>query len=276
MKNLDIALKNLNIYPCLPRRIDASAYWMGDHCYKEPIMYYVLDGAFVLNVDSNNYIVQKHQMALLPANHPHTYWRIPNQPLSFLVFGARVECHDEDFFEFFGLNDGHHVVNLPAESVLECYRQMHTPDGANDNFSRRLNLCLHLGRMCLLYAQARISAENAKHEFADVIEYMQTHITEDLSLTELSKCFHFDHTYFVKKFKKQMGISPMKYFARMRAKYAANLLKTTEMTISEIAAATGFSDVYYFKTFFVRHMGVRPEQYRDILTRPKELRSDKL
>ena len=272
MKNLDVALKNLDIYPCIPQRKDTSSFWMGDHCYKSSTLIYVLEGAFVLNLGDQTYIVQKNQMALLPANQPHTYWKLPHMPLSILQFHNKVECHGEDLFSFFGLTDDHHVVNLPPTPILQCFQQMRGFGCDADNITRRLNLCLQTGQLCLLYVQARLSEDKAKQDFADIIAYMRQHLTKDISLDELAAIFHFEPTYFSKKFKKQMGVSPMKYFAQMRTKYAANLLKTTDMTVSEIAAATGFSDIYYFRTFFARHIGVRPEQYKDMLIRPKELR----
>ena len=67
------------------------------------------------------------------------------------------------------------------------------------------------------------------------------------------------------------GITPMKYFAHMRAKHAAKLLKTTEMSITQVAAATGFSDMYYFIKYFERYMGISPKQYREVICRPADL-----
>ncbi len=272
MRNLDVALKNLNIFPSLPSKNEASSFWMGEHCYTRSTLIYVLEGAFVLNIGEQNYIVRKHQMALLPANQMHTYWKIPHTALSILDFPIKAECHGEELFSFFGLADSHHVVNIPPELVQHCFQQIRVSEYDADNVTRRLNLCLQAGQLCLLYVQARLSEDKAKHDFSDIIAYMRQHLSKDISLDELADIFHFEPTYFSKKFKKQMGISPMKYFAQMRAKHAANLLRTTKMTANEVAAATGFDDIYYFKTFFARHMGVRPEQYKDILVRPTELR----
>lgn len=276
MRNLDVALKNLNIFPSLPRKNETSSFWMGEHCYGDSTLIYVLEGAFVLNIGEHTYIVQKHQMALLPANQMHTYWKIPHTALSILHFPLLAECHGEELFSFFGLTDSQHVVNMPPEPVQSCFQQMRNSEYDADNVTRRLNLCLQTGQLCLLYVQARLSKDKAKHDFADVIAYMQQHLTEDVSLDTLARLFHFEPTYFVKKFKKQMGVSPMKYFAQMRAKHAANLLRTTEMSVNAVAAAVGFDDVYYFRTFFTRHMGVRPERYKDILKRPAELRFSEL
>ena len=155
---------------------------------------------------------------------------------------------------------------------MEIYESMREAEDAIDNMTRRMQLCILLAELYYIYAHARISADNAKHEFANVIQYMKEHITEDVSLAELAELLHFGHSYFVKKFKKQMGLSPMKYFARLRTNFAAKLLKETDMTVPEVAAKTGFSDVYYFRTFFRRYMGIQPEAYRDVMTRPKELK----
>lgn len=271
MKNLDAHLKNINIHPPTPDYRICPYRWMGDHLPDKSEFYYVLDGSFILNIGDNSYIVKKNQMALLPEGHRHSYWSIPGNAPTVLRFGFRAFCHDEDIFSFYGMAEDNHVVYLPEEDVMACYEAM---------ISHPLNsrvpsgYAIRCGQMSILlgmYLQARISMETAKNEFHDIIQYMKNHIAEDISLDDLAAAFHFNASHFVTKFGRHMGISPMKYFAQMRAKHAAKLLKTTEKSMSAVAAAIGFSDVYYFKSFFEKHMGIRPEQYKEALIPPEDL-----
>ncbi len=271
MKNLDTPLKNIDIYPPTPEYKKCPYRWMGDHLPEKSEFYYVLDGSFVLNIGEHSYIVQKNQMALLPEGHHHSYWSVPGKAPTILRFGFRAFCHNEDIFSFYDMAADNHVVYLPEEDVVTCYEAM---------ISHPLNTlvscgyAIRCGQMAILlgmYLQARISMETVKHEFQDVIQYMNTHIAEDISLDDLAATFHFNASHFVTKFGKHMGISPMKYFSQMRARHAARLLKTTDMSLPAVAASAGFSDVYYFKAFFEKHMGIRPEQYKEVMTRPANL-----
>lgn len=272
MRNLEIPLKNLDIHPGTPHLVDCDRRWRGDHVYSTDQFYYVKKGSFVLNIDEHSYIVREKQLALLPAGHPHSYWLVPGMSTTLLMFNFRAFCHDENFFEFLGLADDNHVVDVPEEEIMQCYNLLKESFLSETNISQYVMSAAQYAVLCGIYAKARISQEDAKREFHDAIGFMKKHVTQDLSLDDIANEFHYNASYFAAKFKKQMGLSPMKYFAQLRAKHAAKLLRTTDMSVSGVAAATGFTDIYYFKTFFAKHMGVRPENFKDIFTRPPELR----
>ncbi len=272
MKNLNIPLKNLDIYAGSVHFIECERRWKGEHCFDANQFYYVVRGAFVLNIGEHSYIVREKQLALLPAKQHHTYWLLPGTPTTIISLTFNARCHGKDFFQFLGLADDNHVVTVPEADFMQCYNLMKRSDFGEYSITDYVMRSAQYAILCGIYARARISMENAKNEYYDVISYMKAHVTEDLSLDTLAEAFHFNASYFAIKFKNQMGISPMKYFAQLRAQHAAKLLRTTDMSVPAVAAATGFNDIYYFKTFFSKHMGVRPENFRDIFVRPPELR----
>lgn len=272
MKNLETPLKNINIYPCQPEYKKCTYRWMNDHTDIATNLIFVLEGSFVLNLDSETYIVGKNQMALLPAKCPHSYWSIPAQSPTLLWFRFRAESHDEDFFSFMGMTRDNHVVYMDREEVLQVYQEMVTHPLNEMKVTNYAMCCSLITRLVAMYTHNRILLENAHDEFQDIIAYMADHVTEDISLDDLSNEFHFNPSYFVKKFKTSVGITPMKYFAHMRTKHAAMLLKTTDMSITQIAAAVGFSDIYYFIKYFERYMGISPKGYREVMNRPADLR----
>lgn len=63
-------------------------------------------------------------------------------------------------------------------------------------------------------------------------------------------------------FKETVGISPQKYYNEIRMENASVLLKETDLSITEIALKTGFSDPLYFGQRFKKFFGVSPKQYR--------------
>ena len=62
-------------------------------------------------------------------------------------------------------------------------------------------------------------------------------------------------------FKAHMGTTPNKYIIMKKISYAKNLLETGSVTVSEAAALSGFSDVYYFSKVFKEICGVPPSKW---------------
>lgn len=272
MENLFDSLKYLCIYPSTSRIVHCTNTWNGNTTAKTNKFFYVLEGGFVLNIEDQNYFVQKNQLAFLPANMHHSFWLLPNVNLEMIDFEFRSECNGEDLFKHYGFHKTQHVISVPKEVVMSIHNEM--TEASDDNYgslSHALRVCSGITKLCHLYIQSRINMNNAKLEFADVIHYMADHITEDVTLDELATLMHLESTYFSAKFKKETGMSPMKYFAQMRTKKAAHLLRTTDLPLTEIAALIGMENVYYFKKYFEKHMGVKPERYKDIFIMPSHV-----
>jgi len=64
-----------------------------------------------------------------------------------------------------------------------------------------------------------------------------------------------------RKFKALAGCTPNVFIRDIRRKRAAQLLRDSPMTVSEIICAVGFSDPKYFRNIFRERFGVRPGEY---------------
>lgn len=84
--------------------------------------------------------------------------------------------------------------------------------------------------------------------------------SSNLSLRELAQIAHLSPYYFLKSFKKEIGISPYHYQLQMRIKNAQNHLLTGH-TIAETAQETGFVDQSHFTRFFQKITGITPGEY---------------
>lgn len=66
-----------------------------------------------------------------------------------------------------------------------------------------------------------------------------------------------------RKIKQIMGVTPLDFLKEARIKHACNLLSTTNMPISEIAFACGYSDPKYFSRSFKTSTGKSPKGWRE-------------
>ncbi|WP_238386710.1 helix-turn-helix domain-containing protein [Chitinophaga rupis] len=94
------------------------------------------------------------------------------------------------------------------------------------------------------------------------INYIQLNLDQDLSVTQLAKSANLHTDYFSRLFYHYTGERPVKYIHEKRIERAQYLMVTTQMTYSEIAAQTGFENVYYFSRIFKRITGTSPGHYK--------------
>ena len=93
-----------------------------------------------------------------------------------------------------------------------------------------------------------------------VIEYMDCHYTEKLSLGQLASMANMSPYYFCRLFKGLTGKSPTEYINHLRINRAATLLQESNLNITEIAMYVGFSDSNYFSRQFKKYKLVAPSK----------------
>ncbi len=120
--------------------------------------------------------------------------------------------------------------------------------------------------MGLLYthcATTEKSTINIETKFGKVIDYINKHFTEDISSSFLSLKFGYEEAYFCRKFKKNTGITVMKYIQVLRLEEAKKLITKSDSSIKDIALSCGFSDVAYFTNCFKKLYQMTPSQIRE-------------
>lgn len=85
---------------------------------------------------------------------------------------------------------------------------------------------------------------------------------EELKIERLAKMANNNQRYFIAKFKKRFGKTPMQYAADVRLDKARDYLDGTSLSIGEIARILAFDDPKYFSKFFKRRTGQTPTEYR--------------
>lgn len=95
-----------------------------------------------------------------------------------------------------------------------------------------------------------------------VLEYIDKHQIQKYSLDELCRCANLSKPRFLALFKAEIGITPRLYWIFHRMELIGKLLTDTDMSISEIAAQTGFVDRSHLSRVFCKHTGMTPAAMR--------------
>lgn len=110
--------------------------------------------------------------------------------------------------------------------------------------------------------------QDLKAEEAEVIQKVHAYISDqlgnDLSLVTIAEVIGYNPKYLSRLYKKNTGEEISKYIVRMRISKAKELLRHTNVKISEVSKRVGFLSDPYFYRFFKRETGQTPQEYRDL------------
>ena len=143
-----------------------------------------------------------------------------------------------------------------------------------DCFSRnRTSPCIELetisaigGLFSWLIKENKFSDNEPLHRWAGrikpVLEYIEIHYNENLSLDTLAQVAGMNARYFCRVFQSLTHTTPMNYVNFYRIEQAAYLLDSSELPVTRIAAECGFWESSYFTKVFKKYKGITPKDYR--------------
>lgn len=97
--------------------------------------------------------------------------------------------------------------------------------------------------------------------FLSIINYLNTHYEQPISLKHVSEEFHLNASYISQLIKTETGLNYTQYMTELRIGKAKELLTNTKLSLAEISEAVGFNDYFYFIKKFKREVGVTPGKF---------------
>ncbi|GEM_PF-2747557 len=127
--------------------------------------------------------------------------------------------------------------------------------------------CLSGELLCMLHA-SRVEEER-ELSGTDHLEALARHWRREpwhpVDLESCAEEMGMSYAHFRRQFRRRMGETPYRYLAAQRIGYACRLLAEEQLSVKEIAAASGFAYVESFNRLFRQLMGQAPKQYRESL-----------
>ncbi len=103
-----------------------------------------------------------------------------------------------------------------------------------------------------------------KEKIDTILTYIRQHLLDKnrIKIKAIADTFYMSPNYVSVFIKKHAGISIQQYVIQTKLKMAERLLKQTNLTISEIAEKTGFTDSSHFNRIFKKYNGMNPSRYK--------------
>jgi AraC family transcriptional regulator len=161
------------------------------------------------------------------------------------------------------------------EAALRLLKALEREDGAGRTYVESLTsqLATHLIRHYSVCAKPALVLERraatlSRHKLSRAIEYVESHLSDDLTLHEMAAALALSPGHFAHAFRATVGVPPHQYVLRRRVERAKALLRNSDLPITQIAEQIGSSSPSSFSFLFHRVTGVSPRTYRSGKARP--------
>ena len=96
----------------------------------------------------------------------------------------------------------------------------------------------------------------------EMMRYIRKNSKKELSLDVMGDVFHMNGVYLGQVFKKEVGMTFLKYLTTCRMDAAKALLESGQYNVSEVAELSGYKTSQYFSQIFQKNVGMKPQEYK--------------
>ncbi len=237
------------------------SYGVQRNLFSSYLLIVMLTGSLAWHTRHSRGVARAGQVLLLDCNAPHSYAAQGKCSFTFVHFaGAQSQVLYEEIER-----TGGNLISMPDpnalhESIGEMLSCMRSERRLNEG---QASAMIYDMLMKLLEHSGASGAGGIGNPVVDrAIAYIQTHLTEKLTVDEIAASTGYSASYFSHMFAEETGMSPYQFVVKSRVEQAQQLLKTTRMTIQEIAFQCGFNSAANFCYTFRRMTGTSPQEYR--------------
>ena len=239
------------------------------HWHERMELVLVSSGSLHFRVKNYEETLTPGQLGIIPPEHPHR-GVAGKEGVSFetVMFDIRAFYNGtsstdrflkpmvEQKTAFLPCTDQPEIITLVREILMD-----YPPEDSYASLTKigkAYELIAALHRYCLAEKETTAIAND---RLRDVFDYIDKHFCERISSAELSRKFGYSEGYFCRQFKAVTGLSPMIYIRILRLEKARKLISEQRLSIGEIAAHCGFSDISYFTQCFKSHYHMTPTDF---------------
>ncbi len=258
----------LNMSEMMMHRYEAPRDWVGSGVKdKNNELIFSLSGECVVTVENNSYIIKPNMFVVFPYGKEYSFRLTSKRHFSYYQCHFYGEIDGVTLFDALGTGSENLAVEVSDPgSIIALFEGALHDERFTDEVSMWINRIACGTKIIAEYVRLlRQSMPGKSAEvFFPVTEFMKDNLSQNMDVNSLAKIIHLEPSYFIRKFTKEFGCPPMKYFDMLRSQRAMTLLESTDAPVEEVAKQIGITDKYYFNKFFRKYCDMSPEEYRKL------------
>lgn len=256
--NVELSIFNCGRESCRP------GHTWGPGVRDHYLIHLVVSGKGVYQVGGVSHTLQEGDLFLVKPNQLITYAADESDPWEYYWVGFNGACASKlvQQMPFSDARPVHHCKDLHA--VREALYNIYLSRGPEPQCEALMTGYLYIF-MAHMMKEARdtmpnVGSSSSQYVLA-AIKYIQFNYSHDISVDYIAKAVGVSRSHLYRVFMSNVGQSPIDYLTNYRVGEACSLLKSSNLSIAEIAVSVGFFDQFYFSRVFKKVKGVPPSKY---------------
>lgn len=252
------------------------------HWHDEMEIIKIIKGKYIVNINLKEYVVEEGDIVILKSCTLHSFKQYENEKmasktimfdLSMLNSNVTDACSIKYFTPFLDNKVSYPTILKPSDkgykNIKNCIDKLFLCyEEKNEFFELQLKSYLFelfyiLFKECFeIHDCSTKIKDDTTNDIKAILEYIKINYMNLISIKDLANVVNFSEHYFMRFFKKYMGMTCVDYINEYRLNIATNLLETTDMSIMEIAVKVGVNNISYFNKIFKKKFNLTPKEYR--------------
>lgn len=215
-----------------------------------------------LSIGEIETVISSNTLVVIPPDTPYAYSQPNSEPLFYywIHFTGSYALSSLKNFDLFPLpliRKNADILNPIEYQMRKMFDIFIRNDALRD---AELSHCMDA---VLIEIAKRSHAENDDiKKLSKSIKYIHANYTSDIKIPDLAAMEFLSSSRYSVLFNRIMHISPYQYIINLRLKAACEMLRDSNLGVTQIAELLGFQSCFFFSKLFKKHLGISPLQYR--------------
>ena len=225
---------------------------------------YIERGEYLYSFNNNSFSAKAGNLVYLPPNSIKYEYKIFNKNGSALTHQIELDILDIKSNQPYKLSKHPILIRSLEQSNIKRMFETIITNHKKTDFSSCFNVYSDIFNILAICANnsTKINTQNSNSKISAALNHINENYKTKIDVKTLADLCFLSESQLRRIFIKDLGVTPIDYKNNLILNDACWLLKSNELTISEISDILGFSDIYAFSHFFKKEKGISPSSYK--------------